>query len=439
MKAAVDAQLLCRMSSSTLTRKARRPWCPCRCVVCASLSSRPLAPPLSCHAATTTPARTAGDSSYLRSWRKDTQRTFSVWLRAATCWCLSQRRRRCSLKKGAQHGLAATQCSWFLVCALPAASLSSSCTPANCSSVGCMQCCVLHHPEWLCTLCMLPACLHSQSRIAQRCHRLRVQWDCLFAAMTGCKGRSCARTSIATLTSSGAHAPTATSASRSLTRSATIACLRVPSTAAPSLCTAPAATPSAGAAWRRHTSQHRAIRCAAACMLNMALQCADVPGWDAHGFVADALPPEHTSAVVLHGPLQPPMALRVQVRSWRKLIDSEQLHQNHESEQWLECHTQPCPTCTTKVQRNGGCNHIICTVCGQHFCYVCGKDWCALYERCAELRASPDGKRFLGACVCVCAGHCMARSPVGSTRARWTAAQRQSRRTSRRLCMACRQ
>ena len=86
----------------------------------------------------------------------------------------------------------------------------------------------------------------------------------------------------------------------------------------------------------------------------------------------------------------------VQVRSWKRLINSEHLQQNQESEEWLESHTQPCPTCTAKVQRTGGCNHMICTVCGQHFCYVCGRDWCA---HCRESRS-----RCAFACLVVSMG-----------------------------------
>jgi IBR domain, a half RING-finger domain len=90
----------------------------------------------------------------------------------------------------------------------------------------------------------------------------------------------------------------------------------------------------------------------------------------------------------------------LQVRSWRKMLTEEQQEQDNESEQWMACHTQPCPSCSAKVQRSGGCNHMICTVCGQHFCYVCGQDWsqhgpqsggfyvCTLRPQ-AQLRDSP--------------------------------------------------
>jgi hypothetical protein len=68
-------------------------------------------------------------------------------------------------------------------------------------------------------------------------------------------------------------------------------------------------------------------------------------------------------------------ALCEQVKQWKKLLTEEHRQEDHESEVWVSAHTQPCPNCSAKVQRSGGCNHMVCSVCGQHFCYVCGRDW----------------------------------------------------------------
>ncbi len=39
-------------------------------------------------------------------------------------------------------------------------------------------------------------------------------------------------------------------------------------------------------------------------------------------------------------------------------------------EGWLARHTKPCGGCGARIQRNGGCNHIVCTRCRRHFCWV---------------------------------------------------------------------
>ncbi|CAE7793985.1 ANKIB1 [Symbiodinium sp. KB8] len=45
-----------------------------------------------------------------------------------------------------------------------------------------------------------------------------------------------------------------------------------------------------------------------------------------------------------------------------------------ETNKWLSQNSKTC-TCGASIQRNGGCNHMICSVCGRHFCYICGQDW----------------------------------------------------------------
>eukprot|EP00435_Cladocopium_sp_Y103_P050241 s185_g15.t1 len=44
------------------------------------------------------------------------------------------------------------------------------------------------------------------------------------------------------------------------------------------------------------------------------------------------------------------------------------------NEVWINRNAQHCPGCQGVVQRNGGCNHMVCR-CGVHFCYVCGRRW----------------------------------------------------------------
>lgn len=43
--------------------------------------------------------------------------------------------------------------------------------------------------------------------------------------------------------------------------------------------------------------------------------------------------------------------------------------------QWIITNTRKCPKCKTRIQKNHGCNHIICTKCKYEFCWVCMGNW----------------------------------------------------------------
>lgn len=43
------------------------------------------------------------------------------------------------------------------------------------------------------------------------------------------------------------------------------------------------------------------------------------------------------------------------------------------NQEWLKGKTQPCPNCSTYVEKSSGCNHMTCAPCGTHFCYCCGR------------------------------------------------------------------
>ncbi|KAK9740576.1 hypothetical protein RND81_03G045600 [Saponaria officinalis] len=42
-----------------------------------------------------------------------------------------------------------------------------------------------------------------------------------------------------------------------------------------------------------------------------------------------------------------------------------------ETVNWITSHTKACPKCHKPVEKNGGCNLVVC-VCGQPFCWLCG-------------------------------------------------------------------
>ncbi|KAJ2884561.1 hypothetical protein H4R27_002019 [Coemansia aciculifera] len=43
-----------------------------------------------------------------------------------------------------------------------------------------------------------------------------------------------------------------------------------------------------------------------------------------------------------------------------------------ESEKAIAAMSQACPTCSVRIVKAYGCNHIRCTQCNTHFCYLCG-------------------------------------------------------------------
>jgi hypothetical protein len=57
---------------------------------------------------------------------------------------------------------------------------------------------------------------------------------------------------------------------------------------------------------------------------------------------------------------------------------------------WLKANTRPCPKCNTPIEKNDGCNHMICLNrhCRYEFCWICRKDW-SLHS------TSTGGKRCL--------------------------------------------
>ncbi|KAI8463915.1 MAG: hypothetical protein J3K34DRAFT_474800 [Monoraphidium minutum] len=50
----------------------------------------------------------------------------------------------------------------------------------------------------------------------------------------------------------------------------------------------------------------------------------------------------------------------------------EKISGDSETRNWLQANTKPCPKCLKPVEKNGGCNHVVCQ-CGQPFCWLCGQ------------------------------------------------------------------
>lgn len=60
------------------------------------------------------------------------------------------------------------------------------------------------------------------------------------------------------------------------------------------------------------------------------------------------------------------------IRKWKKKCDDDS-----ETSHWIAANTKECPECHATIEKNGGCNHMICknTACKAEFCWVCLTDW----------------------------------------------------------------
>jgi ariadne-1 len=63
------------------------------------------------------------------------------------------------------------------------------------------------------------------------------------------------------------------------------------------------------------------------------------------------------------------------VNTWRTAVHEESLQAK-----WVVENTKPCPKCHSRIEKNGGCNHMTCRTlsgggCGYEFCWVCGHEW----------------------------------------------------------------
>ncbi|KAK8815428.1 hypothetical protein WA158_003640 [Blastocystis sp. Blastoise] len=48
---------------------------------------------------------------------------------------------------------------------------------------------------------------------------------------------------------------------------------------------------------------------------------------------------------------------------------------DNNKDQWLIERVKACPHCKCKIEKNEGCNHMICNNCNYQFCWVCMGDW----------------------------------------------------------------
>jgi len=60
------------------------------------------------------------------------------------------------------------------------------------------------------------------------------------------------------------------------------------------------------------------------------------------------------------------------LKKWKKKCDDDS-----ETYNWINANTKECPKCRATIEKDGGCNHVICrnAACRYEFCWVCLSSW----------------------------------------------------------------
>mmetsp|Transcript_7950 Transcript_7950/g.20752 ORF Transcript_7950/g.20752 Transcript_7950/m.20752 type:complete len:460 (-) Transcript_7950:512-1891(-) len=59
-----------------------------------------------------------------------------------------------------------------------------------------------------------------------------------------------------------------------------------------------------------------------------------------------------------------------ETRVWQK-----KEHDDSQTYTWLDVHTKSCPKCGSRIEKNGGCQHMTCRKCKHQFCWECMQPW----------------------------------------------------------------
>ena len=62
--------------------------------------------------------------------------------------------------------------------------------------------------------------------------------------------------------------------------------------------------------------------------------------------------------------------LLLQAKEWARVMREVQALEESHDEGWVERNSKPCKGCGARIQKNGGCNHMICSKCRHQFCWV---------------------------------------------------------------------
>lgn len=76
---------------------------------------------------------------------------------------------------------------------------------------------------------------------------------------------------------------------------------------------------------------------------------------------------------------------------------NEKCRNESETANWILANTKACPKCSSRIEKNQGCNHMSCQQCKYEFCWVCLRDWSEHgantggYYKCNKFDASNGG------------------------------------------------
>lgn len=54
---------------------------------------------------------------------------------------------------------------------------------------------------------------------------------------------------------------------------------------------------------------------------------------------------------------------------------NEKCRNESETANWILANTKPCPKCSSRIEKNQGCNHMSCQQCKYEFCWICLAPW----------------------------------------------------------------
>jgi len=64
-----------------------------------------------------------------------------------------------------------------------------------------------------------------------------------------------------------------------------------------------------------------------------------------------------------------------QMTEWQGLMRAVVEEAEEHTKNWMSSATKGCPRCSARIQKTGGCNHMVCSNCSYQFCWMCMGEW----------------------------------------------------------------